>query len=759
MDGQRVMHHALKRSMTTSFNGAHFLAFAINPPPLVVMAGDHQCSVCQATFTRPQHVARHMRSHTGDKPYKCEFCGDQFARSDLLSRHVNKSHASEKPIAGSSTTRKKAASRATTSRQSCDQCVESNLFCDGSNPCSKCTQRAVRCTFVKFHRKTAPIGPGHNLTRPQSTSSRLAGPSSSTDFLLGPALPSFASRSSDPTPISTYTPLCSLPNLRLADDVAQPGLPKPSEADYAKYQSQAEYIRRLSLFQSGMEVSPPTSTTPLGRGSDTSAASGLGVGATNFAYPSVSDESKYSTDPRSLSVNFSSDSSAPPSPTWSGVHLPPDVSSQQHPYHESHAHTHSNDLQDGLPVFPPNANFGHNDSEFSSALSLMSLEDPNALAEFSNDVASFFTMNAIDTFSDNFGSTPMPRKPSARGADLLTQSNTPRHPNGHSRSSDSQSPVSRDEELQALKDSWKMYLRTPDELTLPDFSTPASTSQSHHRTRVTSMPSAQPPSADRSGPLAAHGAPPSTRTAMRANPDDSDLRSYEAAVRARRAPLRLSPVPKRARGATIGSTITSSCSPLVAVATDGGGGAGSARPPFKRLASRTLGPEDAKRAMLGYDASDDDSDAADGEFERREVSYRCNLGEQEPSRPALRLGFGFSRAAMAPPASFGGLADRRRRMSVPAMRSTDSTVNIRLHLLTGALVMRTYFLMGQSCILAVGSTQATLVPAPEEERGFKTAQIMKVTLSSDHRTVDGAVAARWMAAFKGYLENPLTFML
>ncbi|SJL05784.1 related to dihydrolipoamide acetyltransferase component of pyruvate dehydrogenase complex, mitochondrial precursor [Armillaria ostoyae] len=65
----------------------------------------------------------------------------------------------------------------------------------------------------------------------------------------------------------------------------------------------------------------------------------------------------------------------------------------------------------------------------------------------------------------------------------------------------------------------------------------------------------------------------------------------------------------------------------------------------------------------------------------------------------------------------------------------------------------------QSCILAVGSTQATIVPAPEEERGFKTAQIMKVTLSSDHRTVDGAIAARWMSAFKGYLENPLTFML
>ncbi|KAJ4486274.1 dihydrolipoamide acetyltransferase [Lentinula aciculospora] len=65
----------------------------------------------------------------------------------------------------------------------------------------------------------------------------------------------------------------------------------------------------------------------------------------------------------------------------------------------------------------------------------------------------------------------------------------------------------------------------------------------------------------------------------------------------------------------------------------------------------------------------------------------------------------------------------------------------------------------QSCILAVGSTEPKFVPASEEERGFKVIQNMQVTLSSDHRTVDGAIAARWLSAFKGYLENPLTFML
>lgn len=65
----------------------------------------------------------------------------------------------------------------------------------------------------------------------------------------------------------------------------------------------------------------------------------------------------------------------------------------------------------------------------------------------------------------------------------------------------------------------------------------------------------------------------------------------------------------------------------------------------------------------------------------------------------------------------------------------------------------------QSCILAVGATTQKLVPAPEEEKGFKVVNVMNVTLSSDHRTVDGAVASRWLNAFKGYMEQPLTFML
>ena len=65
----------------------------------------------------------------------------------------------------------------------------------------------------------------------------------------------------------------------------------------------------------------------------------------------------------------------------------------------------------------------------------------------------------------------------------------------------------------------------------------------------------------------------------------------------------------------------------------------------------------------------------------------------------------------------------------------------------------------QSCILAVGGTEKRLVVDPSAEQGFRAASVMTVTLSSDHRVVDGAVGAQWLAAFKNYLEKPSTMLL
>ncbi|XP_065574509.1 dihydrolipoyllysine-residue acetyltransferase component of pyruvate dehydrogenase complex-like [Artemia franciscana] len=65
----------------------------------------------------------------------------------------------------------------------------------------------------------------------------------------------------------------------------------------------------------------------------------------------------------------------------------------------------------------------------------------------------------------------------------------------------------------------------------------------------------------------------------------------------------------------------------------------------------------------------------------------------------------------------------------------------------------------QSCILAIGATEKRLVPDLDSESGHKVSSVMSVTLSCDHRVVDGAVGAQWLAAFRQYLEKPHTMLL
>ncbi|XP_061432927.1 LOW QUALITY PROTEIN: dihydrolipoyllysine-residue acetyltransferase component of pyruvate dehydrogenase complex, mitochondrial-like [Lethenteron reissneri] len=64
----------------------------------------------------------------------------------------------------------------------------------------------------------------------------------------------------------------------------------------------------------------------------------------------------------------------------------------------------------------------------------------------------------------------------------------------------------------------------------------------------------------------------------------------------------------------------------------------------------------------------------------------------------------------------------------------------------------------QACILAVGGTEKRLLPA-DNEKGFVVASVMSVTLSCDHRVVDGAVGAQWLAEFRKFLERPSTMLL
>ncbi|CUM49241.1 uncharacterized protein AC631_05743 [Debaryomyces fabryi] len=54
----------------------------------------HSCPLCQARFQRPEHVKRHLKSHSSEKPYECDEpnCGKRFNRKDNLKAHLKKIH-------------------------------------------------------------------------------------------------------------------------------------------------------------------------------------------------------------------------------------------------------------------------------------------------------------------------------------------------------------------------------------------------------------------------------------------------------------------------------------------------------------------------------------------------------------------------------------------------------------------------------------------------------------------------------------------
>jgi pyruvate dehydrogenase E2 component (dihydrolipoamide acetyltransferase) len=62
----------------------------------------------------------------------------------------------------------------------------------------------------------------------------------------------------------------------------------------------------------------------------------------------------------------------------------------------------------------------------------------------------------------------------------------------------------------------------------------------------------------------------------------------------------------------------------------------------------------------------------------------------------------------------------------------------------------------QGAILAVGAGEQRAVV---KNGALSVATVISLTLSSDHRIIDGAVAAQFMSVLKGFLEQPATMLV
>lgn len=107
-------------------------------------------------------------------------------------------------------------------------------------------------------------------------------------------------------------------------------------------------------------------------------------------------------------------------------------------------------------------------------------------------------------------------------------------------------------------------------------------------------------------------------------------------------------------------------------------------------------------------------------------------------------------------AEAASLIDKARNKKIQPHEFTGNTFTISNLGMMGIDEFTAIINPPDSCILAVGKT----TPTPVVENGaIVVRQIMKITLSCDHRVVDGAVGSKFLQTLKTYLENPVTMLV
>ncbi|XP_055871000.1 zinc finger protein 850-like [Biomphalaria glabrata] len=64
---------------------------------MIHTSGSFQCEICDYSSKIKANFLRHIRSHTGEKPYKCPFCNHASSTSNSLTVHIRR-HTNERPF-------------------------------------------------------------------------------------------------------------------------------------------------------------------------------------------------------------------------------------------------------------------------------------------------------------------------------------------------------------------------------------------------------------------------------------------------------------------------------------------------------------------------------------------------------------------------------------------------------------------------------------------------------------------------------------
>ncbi|OCK74459.1 hypothetical protein K432DRAFT_409839 [Lepidopterella palustris CBS 459.81] len=115
------------------------------------------CTYCGQSFTRDEHLERHILTHTNVKPFKCFTCHMSFARRDLLQRHYTvhgRDSNNQEGLPPNNGIIPKSAGRTPIA---CSNCAKTKTKCDKKFPCSRCAGRNLKCTLRPTRRASKNI--------------------------------------------------------------------------------------------------------------------------------------------------------------------------------------------------------------------------------------------------------------------------------------------------------------------------------------------------------------------------------------------------------------------------------------------------------------------------------------------------------------------------------------------------------------------------------------------------------------------------
>ncbi|KAL4936866.1 hypothetical protein BDV06DRAFT_216320 [Aspergillus oleicola] len=145
--------------------------------------GQTKCSICQSIFRRPEHLKRHFRSHTKEKPFECTQCGRHFSRTDTLHRHELSHHT-----LGTDGGKDRTHRITVKTFRACYKCALARVRCSGGMPCTRCENRTLDCQYPTERRSKAKIQKGAIHTQYLDKEQPLSAQSSRSFSKQGPGI-------------------------------------------------------------------------------------------------------------------------------------------------------------------------------------------------------------------------------------------------------------------------------------------------------------------------------------------------------------------------------------------------------------------------------------------------------------------------------------------------------------------------------------------------------------------------------------------